>query len=86
MKRITKITRRDIFKLFRDGLKIDDIFNYNQIINYSMYGLLTEIEFLKKLYQLNELPSSDDKHLQVTKEYAENSLNKNLLQRLKAAS
>ena len=33
-----------------------------------------------------ELPSSDDKHLQVTKEYAENSLNKNLLQRLKAAS
>lgn len=33
-----------------------------------------------------ELPSSDDKHLQVTKEYAENSLSKNLLQRLKAAS
>ncbi len=62
MKRITKITRRDIFKLFRDGLKIDDIFNYNQIINYSMYGLLTEIEFLKKLYQLNELPSSDDRY------------------------
>ncbi|MFY8067846.1 MAG: ATP-dependent Clp protease ATP-binding subunit ClpX, partial [Flavobacterium sp.] len=28
-----------------------------------------------------ELPSSDDKHLQVTKEYAENSLSKNLLQR-----
>ena len=33
-----------------------------------------------------ELPSSDDKHLQVTKEYAENSLSKNLLQRLKSAS
>lgn len=33
-----------------------------------------------------ELPSSDDKHLQVTKEYAENSLRKNLLQRLKAVS
>ena len=33
-----------------------------------------------------ELPSSDEKHLQVTKEYAENSLNKNLLQRLKAVS
>ena len=33
-----------------------------------------------------ELPSSNEKHLQVTKEYAENSLNKNLLQRLKAAS
>lgn len=33
-----------------------------------------------------ELPSSDDKHLQVTREYAENSLSKNLLQRLKAVS
>ena len=33
-----------------------------------------------------ELPSSSDKHLQVTKDYAENSLNKNLLQRLKAVS
>ena len=33
-----------------------------------------------------ELPSSEEKHLQVTKEYAENSLNKNLLQRLKAVS
>lgn len=33
-----------------------------------------------------ELPSSDDKHLQVTKKYAENSLSKNLLQRLKAVS
>ena len=33
-----------------------------------------------------ELPSSDDKHLQVTKEYAENSLSKNLLQSLKAVS
>ena len=33
-----------------------------------------------------ELPSSDDKHLQVTKEYTENSLSKNLLQRLKAVS
>ena len=33
-----------------------------------------------------ELPSSEDKQLQVTKEYAENSLSKNLLQRLKAVS
>ena len=33
-----------------------------------------------------ELLSSNEKHLQVTKEYAENSLNKNLLQRLKAVS
>ena len=86
MKRITKITRRDIFKLFRDGLKIDDIFNYNQIINYSMYGLLTEIEFLKKLYQLNELPSSDDKTLEIDVDYAKETLNRNLLKRLEIAS
>ena len=62
MKKITKITRRDIFKLFRDGYKIDDIFNYNQVISYSLYGLLTEIDFLKKLYKLNEMPSYDDRY------------------------
>ena len=33
-----------------------------------------------------ELPSSEDKQLQVTKDYAENSLSKNLLQRLEIAS
>jgi ATP-dependent Clp protease ATP-binding subunit ClpX len=33
-----------------------------------------------------ELPSSEDKQLLVTKDYAENSLSKNLLQRLKAVS
>ena len=33
-----------------------------------------------------ELPSSEDKQLEVTKDYAENSLSKNLLQRLKAVS
>jgi ATP-dependent Clp protease ATP-binding subunit ClpX len=33
-----------------------------------------------------ELPSSEDKHLQVTKTYAENTLSKNLLQRLEIAS
>ncbi|MFD2909881.1 ATP-dependent Clp protease ATP-binding subunit ClpX [Flavobacterium ardleyense] len=33
-----------------------------------------------------ELPSSNEKHLQVTKEYAENSLDRNLLKRLKAVS
>lgn len=33
-----------------------------------------------------DLPGSDEKHLQVTQEFTENSLNKNLLKRLKAAS
>jgi ATP-dependent Clp protease ATP-binding subunit ClpX len=33
-----------------------------------------------------ELPSSEDKQLQVTKTYAENTLSKNLLKRLEIAS
>jgi ATP-dependent Clp protease ATP-binding subunit ClpX len=33
-----------------------------------------------------ELPSSEDKVLQVTKTYAENTLSKNLLKRLEIAS
>ncbi|UOX34463.1 ATP-dependent Clp protease ATP-binding subunit ClpX [Flavobacterium sediminilitoris] len=41
-------------------------------------AILTDVMF--------DLPSSSEKELNVTKEFAENSLNKNLLRRLKAAS
>ena len=41
-------------------------------------AILTDVMF--------ELPSSSEKELVVTKTFAEHSLNKNLLQRLKAAS
>lgn len=60
MNRITKITRQDIIELFREGYVeaggwlLDD-----QKCFYRYYGRLTEIEFLKKLYPLDKMPSDD---------------------------
>ena len=47
--RITEITRRDISELLGKN-------------TYSWYGRLDEIEFLGRLYNLESLPSTDDRH------------------------
>ena len=58
MNRITEITRRDILDLFRNGLVIDEFFETKTIIYY-YWGRLTEVDFLKRLYDLKKLPSKD---------------------------
>jgi hypothetical protein len=57
---ITKITRQDIFDLFKNGyVEYDFIGNKQNIIFYCYYGRLTEIDFLKKLYPLDKMSSYD---------------------------
>ena len=56
MKKITEVTRRDIFSLFKDGLNIVVFLDEERVI-YNYYGRLDEIDFLKKyiiskLYQV----------------------------------
>lgn len=58
MNRITEITKRDILDLFRNGLVIDEFFEAKTIIYY-YWGRLTEVDFLKRLYDLKKLPSKD---------------------------
>lgn len=63
MKCITEITKRDIFELFRDGYEnpcnwLDNI----QRINYCYYGSIKEIDFLKRLYPLDQMPSLDERY------------------------
>lgn len=60
MKQITEITRRDIFALFLYGMDIMELFE-NKRIHYGCYGKLSEIDFLKRIYDLNSLPSYDDR-------------------------
>ena len=58
MKQITEITRRDIFDLFLYGIDSKEL--YGDIhINYGCYGKLSELDFLKRIYDLNTLPSYD---------------------------
>lgn len=61
MKNITSITKRDIFDLFRIGYYSDDSWMYEKPLHvtYKYHGRLTEIEFLKKLYPLDEMESDD---------------------------
>lgn len=60
MNNITEITRRDIIELFRRGFAESEWMLDNQRVFYPYHGRLTEIEFLKKLYPLDEMPSSFD--------------------------
>lgn len=60
MKHITEITRRDIFNLFLCGMDKLIFLEYERI-NYVYYGRLSEIEFLKRIYDLSALPSYDNR-------------------------
>lgn len=61
MKRITEITKRDILDLFRNGLEIDELFITNTV-TYCYFGSLEEIEFLKRIYNLKDMPSDDSRY------------------------
>ena len=60
MKQITEITRRDIFTLFKYGKDITDFFE-NTHITYAYWGRMSEIDFLKRIYDLRKLPSCDNR-------------------------
>lgn len=60
MKRITEITKRDILDLFRHGLEIDDFFD-TKTVTYQYFGCLEELEFLKRMYVLHNMPSNDSR-------------------------
>lgn len=63
MNKITEITRRDIYDLFCNGIDIDiGLFFEENRVKYSYYGRLKEIDFLNRIYSLEELPSNDSRY------------------------
>lgn len=60
MEKITEITRRDIFALFLYDMDITELFETKQI-RYGYYGRLSEIDFLKRNYDLEALESYDSR-------------------------
>ena len=60
MKRITEITKSDILELFQNGLEIENFFQ-TETVMYNYYGRLEEIDFLKRLYNLDKMPSIDSR-------------------------
>lgn len=61
MNNITEITKRDIFDLFQKGYIEYSWLLDDQRISYPYYGRLSEIDFLKKLYALDKMSSSDER-------------------------
>jgi len=58
--RISGITKREIFEVFKCGIHINDSF-YEETIVYPYYGILSELDFLSKLYPLDTMESYDSR-------------------------
>lgn len=73
MERITEITKRDIYEMFRHGIADDGPFNIN--IEYPYYGRLDEIEFLERLYNLQEMKSNDPRYNNAREDIVQHTIN-----------
>ena len=74
MIRVTQVTKRDIFEIITHGfqgtMQVSDFhsdfgeFYRDEEVNYkiTLYGRLEEIEFLERLYNLNEMESYDNRY------------------------
>lgn len=60
MNKITEITRKDIFSCFKYGIDINEYF-IDKHVFYNYFGNLSEIDFLKRIYDLENMPSYDDR-------------------------
>jgi hypothetical protein len=76
MNRISEITKRDIYDLFVNGLEVLDYFETKKI-TYTYYGRLEEVEFLKKLYDLENLPSKDSRFTNAERDIWQHTINNN---------
>ena len=73
MNRITEITKRDIYELFRDGYTETDFFSFQ--IEYPYYGRMEEIEFLSRLYDLDKMQSNDSRYRSAREDIIQHTVN-----------
>ena len=68
MKKISEVTRRNIFDMFETGIVLDGgLSSSNQtgkeeILRMSLYGRLDEISFLERIFPLDRLCSHDPRY------------------------
>ena len=87
MRRISKLTKRDIFDLiiygFQDSVLVPDYhpdhrnFYRNEEVDYkiTLYGRFEEIEFLERLYSLEEMESHDDRYTNASGDIWQHTMN-----------
>ncbi len=79
-KRITDITRKDIFILLIEGYIDDSISIFDGIgerITYAYNGGITELDFLNELYNLKSLPSKDSRYNNAYDDIYQHTINNN---------
>jgi len=74
MNRISEITKRDILDLFQNGMDIEEFFATKKI-TYLYFGRLDEIEFLKRLYDLENMPSFDSRFQNAERDIWQHTVN-----------
>lgn len=74
MQKITEITRRSIFDIFLNGIDLDWGFETEHIC-YKYYGRVKEVEFLGKLYNLKQLPSTDERFKNAEEDIQQHTVN-----------
>lgn len=83
LKEITEITRKGIAKLFKEGYIDNTICLWDSKYNspddgkifYVYHGDLTELDFLKKIYPLDTMPSDDLRYLNAEDDIRQHTIN-----------
>lgn len=76
MKQITEITKRDVFALFQYGMDVQEFWESKRV-QCSCYGKLSEMDFLKRLYDLSALPSFDSRFNNAEGDIWQHTINNN---------
>lgn len=74
MTRITEVTRRDIKEIFSTGITIDIFFDSTITYRYYFCGRLSEVDFLKRLFNLETFYSLDRRYKNAAEDIAHHSL------------
>ena len=68
MEKISEVTRRNIFDVFKTGIVLDgglsssDQTGEKEILYMSLYGRLDEISFLERVFPLDQISSQDSRY------------------------
>jgi serine/threonine-protein kinase len=75
---ITYVTRRDVFRRLSSGISVEYYENgYHGHYGFKMFGDFKELEFLKRLYQLDSMPSTDSRFSNFEADIRQHTVNNN---------
>lgn len=80
MEKISEVTRRNIFDVFKTGIVLDgglsssDQTGEKEILYMSLYGRLDEISFLERVFPLDQISSQDSRYKTVREDIIQHTI------------